>query len=74
MFTAAPIMREGKVVGVVALQVSINAINEIMQRRDGIGSTEETYLVGSDSLMRSDSFLDPVNHTVTASFATPDEG
>ncbi|MCG8566455.1 MAG: bacteriohemerythrin, partial [Desulfobacterales bacterium] len=34
----------------------------------------ESYLVGPDLLMRSDSYLDPDNHTVTASFAYPDKG
>ena len=39
-----------------------------MQQRQGMGETGETYLVGSDYRMRSDSFLDPVGHTVEASF------
>ncbi|MCG8376835.1 MAG: methyl-accepting chemotaxis protein, partial [Chlorobiales bacterium] len=32
------------------------------------------YLVGPDKLMRSDSFLDPTNHSVKASFANPAKG
>ena len=39
-----------------------------------MGETGETYLVGSDKLMRSDSFLDPKNHSVKASFANPATG
>lgn len=50
---------DGTLKAVVALQLSLEAINKIMQQRDGMGSTGETYLVGSDKLMRSDSFLDP---------------
>ncbi len=73
-FVAAPIKRDGKIAGVVALQISLEAINTIMQQRDGMGETGETYLVGSDKLMRSDSFLDPKNHTVAASFANPATG
>ncbi len=73
-FVAAPILENGKVLGVVALQISIDAVNGIMQQRDGMGDTGETYLVGTDSLMRSDSFLDPKNHTVLASFANPKTG
>ena len=41
--------------GIVALQISTDQINEIMQTNAGMGETGETYLVGSDFLMRSDS-------------------
>ncbi len=68
-FIAAPIKENGEIVGVVALQISIAAINKIMQQRDGMGETGETYLIGSDKLMRSDSFLDPEGHSIIASFA-----
>ena len=73
-FIAQPVMNEGKVEMYVALQISLDAINEIMQVRDGMGETGETYLVGQDLLMRSDSFLDPKNHTVKTSFANPSLG
>lgn len=73
-FIAQPVMHNGKVEIVVALQLSLDAINNIMQQRDGMGKTGETYLVGSDKLMRSDSFLDPTNHSVKASFANPNTG
>ncbi|MGL1930509.1 MAG: methyl-accepting chemotaxis protein [Desulfotalea sp.] len=74
IFVAAPIKKNNIIIGVVALQISIDVINSIMQERSGLGETGETYLVGSDLLMRSDSFLDPVNHTVSASFANPLKG
>ncbi len=73
-FIAQPIIQNNEVEMVVALQLSLTAINKIMQQRDGMGKTGETYLVGSDKLMRSDSFLDPTNHSVAASFANPDVG
>ena len=73
-FIAAPIRDGGKIVGVVALQISIEAINAIMQERSGMGETGEAYVVGQDLLMRSDSYLDSVNHTVVASFANPEKG
>jgi methyl-accepting chemotaxis protein len=73
-FIAQPVVRDGKVEVVVALQLSLEAINNIMQQRDGMGETGETYLVGSDKLMRSDSFLDPTHHSVKASFADPAKG
>ena len=40
-----------------------------MTVREGMGETGESYLVGSDLRMRSNSFLDPNNRTVKASFA-----
>ncbi|CCQ09855.1 putative methyl-accepting chemotaxis sensory transducer [Pseudoalteromonas luteoviolacea B = ATCC 29581] len=68
-FIAAPILVNGEFKGAVALQLSIAHINDIMQMRDGMGETGETYLVGYDFRMRSDSFLDPINHSIAASFS-----
>ena len=45
-----------------------------MSERAGLGETGETYLVGSDKLMRSDSYLDPKHHSVVASFRNPEKG
>jgi len=73
-FIAQPILHEGSVEMIVALQLSLDAINKIMQQREGMGETGETYLIGSDKLMRSDSFLDPAGHSVKASFANPSSG
>jgi len=73
-FIAQPVIHDGDVEIVVALQLSLEAINGIMQQREGMGQTGETYLVGPDKLMRSDSFLDPSNHSVKASFANPAKG
>ncbi|MEN6428504.1 MAG: cache domain-containing protein, partial [Phycisphaerales bacterium] len=68
-FIAQPVVHDGKVEIVAALQLSLDAVNRVMQERAGMGQTGETYLVGSDKLMRSDSFLDPQGHSVKASFA-----
>ena len=73
-FIAQPLVNNGEVEMIVALQLSLEAINHIMQQRDGMGETGETYLVGQDKLMRSDSFLDPTHHSVKASFADPQKG
>lgn len=54
---------------VVALQLSQSGLHRIMAVRDGMGETGESYLVGDDKLMRSDSFLDPAAHSMKASFA-----
>lgn len=73
-FLALPVIPDDKVELVIALQLSLDAINVMMQGREGMGETGETYLVGSDNLMRSDSFLDAANHSVLSSFANPDSG
>jgi len=68
-FIAEPVMHNGKTEMVIGLQLSMEAINNMMQQREGMGETGETYLIGSDKRMRSDSFLDPTGHSVKASFA-----
>ena len=73
-FVVQPVVHEGDVELIVALQLPLDAINGIMQQREGMGKTGETYLVGPDKLMRSDSFLDPTGHSVQASFANPSRG
>ncbi|HMW70569.1 MAG TPA: methyl-accepting chemotaxis protein [Cellvibrionaceae bacterium] len=73
-FLATPIYIQGKALGTLIVQVPIEPINAIMQERSGMGKTGETYLVGPDYLMRSDSFLDPTHHSVSASFAAPETG
>lgn len=45
----------GDIVAVAALQLSTDRIREIMHENTGLGETGETYLVGDDYLMRSDS-------------------
>ncbi len=73
-FIAQPVIHQGEAELIVALKLSLGALNGIMQQREGMGETGETYLVGSDKLMRSDSFLDPTFHSVKASFADPTRG
>lgn len=69
-FVSGPINdNEGRQIGVIIYQISLKAINNIMQERSGMGETGETYLVGPDKKMRSDSYLDPEGHSVEASFA-----
>ena len=46
---------EGALVGVLALQIPTESIVEIMDFRGGMGATGETYIVGEDLLMRSNS-------------------
>lgn len=73
-FMAQPVVNNGEVEMIVALQFSTDMINNIMKQREGMGKTGESFLIGPDKLMRSDSYLDPTNRTVKASFANPEKG
>lgn len=57
-FIAAPIFDRAKFIGVLAVQLPVDEINNVMTgnrnwESDGLGKTGETYLVGQDYLMRS---------------------
>ena len=73
-FSAVPIHDGGRLIGVLAFQLPLDRISKVMAERSGLGETGETYLVGADHLMRSDSFLDPEHRSVVASFRHPDAG
>lgn len=73
-FIASPIYDGDKKIGVLVFQMPIGEINSIMAERSGMGETGEAYIVGADGLMRSDSYLDPVDHSVVSSFRHPEKG
>ena len=73
-FIAAPVIEYGTNVGVLIFQMPLDRVTKVMSERSGLGKTGETYLVGPDNLMRSDSYLDSENRTVTASFRNPEKG
>ena len=55
-FIAAPMLdEEGRLLGVLAYQMPIDRLNAVMQVNAGMGDSGETYVVGEDFLMRSDS-------------------
>lgn len=72
-FIASPVWDGKKKIGVVAFQLPLGPINTIMKQRAGMGETGESYLVGQDKLLRSDSFLDPEHHSVLNSFKDPEK-
>jgi signal transduction histidine kinase len=58
IYVGTPLYNEGAVAGVVILEIPFDAINKIMfeyPENNGLGKTGETYLVGNDLLMRSNS-------------------
>ncbi|MFQ3197852.1 MAG: hypothetical protein ACI81A_001568, partial [Paraglaciecola sp.] len=59
-FMASPIFDGADLVGILAIQLPTDEINYVMTgtrqwQEDGLGETGETYIVGQDHLMRSDS-------------------
>lgn len=59
-FAVAAIRKQNEVLGALAARLSIKKIDEVMTgngrwRAEGLGESGETYLVGADHLMRSDS-------------------
>ena len=55
-FIGVPVFnREGARIGVIAYQIPDVVINDIMKETEGLGETGQSYLVGPDLLMRSNS-------------------
>lgn len=70
MWVVSPIGNDSRITGALALQVSLETINDLTTgsegwKEQGLGDTGEVYLVGLDDLMRSDSrrlIEDPENY------------
>ena len=57
-FIAASLFRGTRKVGVIALQIPVSRINAIMAGTDGLGATGETFLMGDDQRLRTQSRFD----------------
>ncbi|VAX21050.1 Methyl-accepting chemotaxis sensor/transducer protein [hydrothermal vent metagenome] len=57
-FIASPVFNEGQKIGIAIFQIPLTQVNAIMTSSAGMGETGETYLVGRDLLLRSDSRLE----------------
>ncbi|MDA7978079.1 MAG: methyl-accepting chemotaxis protein [Pirellulales bacterium] len=73
-FIATPIFDGEEKIGVAMFQMPIDRINQVMGLRTGMGETGETFLVGSDRLMRSDSYRDAEHRSIIASFRNQENG
>ena len=55
-FISTPILDvDGQAQGVLVFQMPIDRLNEVVQQSAGLGATGQTFLVGEDGLMRTDS-------------------
>jgi len=71
-FIASPIYNNETIVGVLALQMPIDRINQLMARKLTIGHTAETYLVGPGYQLRSDTRLGG-KYSIVESFRNRDD-
>ncbi|MFT4542376.1 MAG: methyl-accepting chemotaxis protein [Planctomycetota bacterium] len=73
-FIASPIFDGDQKLGVAIFQMPLDTISAVMSLQSGLGVTGDSYMVGPDFLMRSDSHQDPENHGVVSSFKNPQAG
>ncbi|MDP5138348.1 cache domain-containing protein, partial [Rheinheimera baltica] len=71
-FLASPLYLEGKLIGVFAAQFPIDTLNKKMSNRNGLGDTGDSFLVGKDQLLRSDSIISSDVKSVNQSFNKPE--
>jgi methyl-accepting chemotaxis protein len=71
-FMATPVFdNRAKLVGVLAVAVSTASVNAIMAKSEGLGETGESFFVGPDFLMRSDSRFSEADDSLVTTFQSP---
>ena len=71
-FISTPVLEaDGSLAGVMVFQMPIERLNNLMQQTAGLGESGETYVVGSDFLMRSDSRFSEESTILARSVDTP---
>jgi methyl-accepting chemotaxis protein len=61
----------GKLIGVMAVQMPVASINTMMQNKDNLGATGESFFVGEDHLLRNDSSFSTEDDTLTTAYDNP---
>ncbi|MBN1546494.1 MAG: GAF domain-containing protein, partial [Syntrophaceae bacterium] len=69
MFMGTPVFRGDVRLGYLVFQLPLKYLSQRMAEREGSGRTGETYLVGPDLRMRTDSLNDPIGRNVKASLS-----
>jgi methyl-accepting chemotaxis protein len=73
-FIAKPIYTDGELKGVIAFQLSVDAVNKITLEKLTKFKSLESFMVGPDFKMRSDTLGDAENRNVKSSFRNPGKG
>ena len=71
-FMASPVFNGTTIMGVVAFRMPTAAIGAMMADKFGLGESGETFFIGEDRLMRSDSPYSEANDVLNTRFTTPD--
>lgn len=69
-FIAAPVYDNGTEVGILAFQMPIDRISNTMNDRLGQGETGETFLMGEDGKLRSDTYRDTERFNLVSTFGS----
>ncbi|MEO1576427.1 MAG: cache and HAMP domain-containing protein, partial [Pseudomonadota bacterium] len=70
-FIASPIFDGDERIGVLVFQMPVGRINAVMAQTKGLGDTGESYLVGDDKRMRSQSRFSDANTILSTLIDTP---
>ncbi|MDM8561307.1 ATP-binding protein [Candidatus Parabeggiatoa sp. HSG14] len=65
-FITAPVIQEGKLLGILAIQLNTKEINELAQNFTGLGETGETII--ASAMNNHALFLTPTRHDLAAAF------
>lgn len=69
-FISTPIMSDDKLIGVLAFQMPVDALNALMSNTRGLGETGETIIVGPDLTLRNNSDFTKENDILATTFRT----
>lgn len=72
-FIASPVFHRDRSLGAVVFRLSIDRINTVMSTSSGNSSGEDTYLMGPDGKLRSDSIITRDKYNVERSFSYHDQ-
>ncbi len=68
-FLATPMLdQRGKLMGVMAVQMPVAPINQMLQENSNLGQTGESFIVGADKLLRSDSLFSEGDDTLVTAY------
>jgi methyl-accepting chemotaxis protein len=68
-FIAAPVYDQGLQAGVLAYQMPLGRISDVLSRTKGLGDSGDVFLVGQDGLARNDSPKTEADDALVASFS-----
>jgi len=71
-FISTPIVENGRTIGVLAFQMPVDRLNEIVGAGGGIGRTGDAVLVGTDGLFRTDTPRTDINDILQTRYSGRD--